>query len=376
MPQSSGPKLANKENLMFTYQPGGSTPFSNFTASLALDAAAPKKGAVQGPKRKNVELDVYDDKYSGGEYGIMPTLSLQNINGSVYELNTVNTSVYTLSLWVKVIQFPAKYNGTRSQRRQSNPDHAGVAGLTTKTKRAALARFDYSYSGSGNRHNGFIQFGAMAPYYKNANNIPNYKTIFSPISFGVAICGTKQQTSVYTDYKFNLNQWYLLTIQLQSDSTFASAKQNINVKMFVNSSQENIAWGDGIAWANNNGKIGNKNRTGGPTVRYQPNKRKIGAVAGQPGFYNCASGGTIANANSQQLSYTTFMDLSRLNCISYSPVLQFGGGIGGNPNSNGSLPSIQGKINTKGTSIDFGQTYIYDTIFNATLYNQFKGLYR
>jgi hypothetical protein len=379
MPQSAGPKLANKENLMFTYRPGGSTPFNNFTASLATDAAAPKKGAVQGPRRKNVELDVHDDRYDvDGNKTSTTTLSLQNINGSVYNLNPGNTSVYTLSLWVKVIQFPAKYVGTISQKRQSFPDGPGVAGLTTKSKRAALAKFDYSYSGNGNRHNGFIQFGAMAPYYKNANGIPNYKTIFSPISFGVAICGSRQQQSVYTDYKFNLNQWYLLTIQLQSDSNFATAKQNINIKMFVNNSQENIAKCDGIAWANNNGKIGNKNRTGGTAVRYQTTKRKNGSVAGQPGFYNCAGGGTIPNGSSQQHTYTTFMDLSRLNCISYSPILHFGAGIGSNQNSNGNLPVVYGnnKINAKGTSIDFGQTYIYDTTFNATLYNQFKGLYR
>ena len=153
----------------------------------------------------------------------------------------------------------------------------------------------------------------------------------------------------------------------------------ISILKCLNNSQENIAKCDGIAWANNNGIIGNKNRNGGAPVRYQPNKRKNGSVAGQPGFYNCASGGTIPNGSSQQHTYTTFMDLSRLNCISYSPILQFFGGIGSNPNSNGNLPSIQGstnKVNTKGTSIDFGQTYIYDTIFNATLYNQFKGLYR
>ena len=46
------------------------------------------------------------------------------------------------------------------------------------------------------------------------------------------------------------------------------------------------------------------------------------------------------------------------------------GGVWGTPINMGD------KVNTKGTSIDFGQTYIYDTIFNATLYNQFKGLYR
>jgi hypothetical protein len=172
MPQSSGPKLANKENLMFTYQPGGSTPFNNFTASLATDAAAFKKGAVQVSRRKNqTYTSTYDDVSSANS--ATPTLSLQNINGSLYTLNTASTHIYTLSLWVKVVQFPTKYGNTRSYRHQNNPEVPGTSGLVTKAKRAKLARFDYSYSGSGNRHNGFIQFGAMAPYYKNANNISN-----------------------------------------------------------------------------------------------------------------------------------------------------------------------------------------------------------
>jgi hypothetical protein len=304
MPQSSGPKLANKENLMFTYQPGGSTPFSNFTASLATDAAAFKKGAVQGPRRKDLEYNtVYADTNSANS--ATPTLSLQNLNGSLYTLNTANISIYTLSLWVKVVQFPTKYGGTRSYQHQDRPDIVpGTSGLVTKAKRAKLARFDYSYSGTGTQYNGFIEFGAMAPYYKNASGTPNYKSIFSPISFGAAICGAGQQQSVYTDYKFNLNQWYLLTIQLQSNSTFASAIQSLNVKMFVNNSQENIAKCDGIAWSNNHGYVGHYGS-------FQSPKRKGGGVAGQPGFYNSNGGGTIPNASSHQLSgYTTFMDLS------------------------------------------------------------------
>lgn len=375
MPQSSGPKLANKENLMFTYQPGGSTPFNNFTASLAADAAAPKRGAVQGPRRVNAQYtSTYDDAnpLAIDMQQRVSVLSLQNINGALYTLNTASTNTYTLSLWVKIVEFPTKYSNTKSEKHQSDTNRPGTSGLVTKTKRAALARFDYSFSGTGTQHNGYIQFGAMAPYYKNASGTPNYKSIFSPISFGAAICCRHYQASVYTDYKFNLNQWYLLTIQLQSDSTFASAKQNINVKMFVNNSQENIAKCLGVAWQQNKGIL---NEPGG----YQLAKRKTGLVAGQPGFYNCSTGGTISNASSQSITYNYFMNLARLNCISYSPILTYGGGIHYNYNDGNATPYQFGGYGSNlcqvGSSINFGQTYIYSTAFNSSLYTQFKSLY-
>ena len=379
MPESSGPKLANKENLMFTYQPGGSTPFNNFTASLAEDAAAPKRGTVQGPRRKNAEYtSTYDDAnpLAIDMQQRVPVLSLQNIASSVYNLTTASTNTYTVSLWVKVVQFPTKYGNTRSYLHQVDPNRPGTSGLVTKSKRAALARFDYSYSGTGTQYNGFIQFGAMAPYYKNASGTPNYKSIFSPISFGAAICCRHYQASVYTDYKFNLNQWYLLTIQLQSNSTFASSTQTLDVKMFVNNSQENIAKCLGIAWQQNKGIIRDSN---GDYLRLQNAKRKTGLVAGQPGFYNCSTGGTVSNASSQSITYNYFMNLSRLNCISYSPILTFGGGIYHNVNNGNATPYQFGGYGSNlcqvGSSINFGQTYIYNTAFNSSLYTQFKGLY-
>lgn len=373
MPTSAGPILPNKENLIFTYQPGTSTSFNDFTASLASDVATPTNGALTGPRRVNSEYtSSYDDTNSSGSYQGVPVLSLQNIASSVYNLNTANTSVYTISLWVKVVQFPTKYSNTRSQKHQSDPDRPGTSGLVTKSKRAGLARFDYSYSGTGNQYNGYIQFGAMAPYYKNASGTPNYKSTFSPISFGAAICCAKYQTSVYTDYKFNLNEWYLITIQLQSNSNFASGGQTLNVKMFVNNSQENIAQCLGIAWKQN-AKSGS---TGHSKI-----KRAQGFVAGQPGFYNCATGGTVSNASSQSITYNYFMNLARLNCISYSPILQFGGQgvsyIEGNNGTNTPGQSAVGHSSTfqVGSSINFGQTYIYNTAFNSSLYTQFKSLY-
>jgi len=372
MGYSSGPILPNKENLIFTYQPGTSTSFNDFTSSLASDVATPTNGVLTGPRRVNTDYtSSYDDVYSSGSYQGVPVLSLQNIASSVYNLNTANTSVYTISLWVKIVQFPTKYGSTRSYRHQQTPDIPGNSGFVTKSKRAGLARFDYSYSGTGEQYNGYIQFGAMAPYYKNASGVTNYRSEFDPISFGATICCRYYQTSVYTDYKFNLNEWYLLTIQLQSNSiSFASTIQDINVKMFVNNSQENIAQCAGIAW-NQKTKSGS---TGHSKV-----KREQGLVAGQPGFYNCATGGTVENASSQSILYYYFMNLARLNCISYSPMLQFGG-ITYNYNQNNTTPSLIGQIRGSnffqvGSSINFGQTYIYNTTFNSSLYTQFNSLY-
>jgi len=378
MGYSSGPILPNKENLIFTYQPGTSTSFNDFTSSLASDVATPTNGALTGPRRVNTEYtSSYDDTNSSGSYQGIPELSLQNIASSVYNLNTANTSVYTISLWVKIVQFPTKYGSTLSYRHQQSPESypGGTSGLVTKSKRAALARFDYSWSGTGNQENGYIQFGAMAPYYKNASGTPNYKSVFAPISFGAAICCAKYQASVYTDYKFNLNQWYLLTIQLESNSNFASTAQTLNVKMFVNNSQENIAQCLGIAW-----KQAAKSQ--GPTTYgsgHSKVKRKQGLVAGQPGFYNCATGGTVSNASSQSITYNYFMNLSRLNCISYSPILQFGG-VSYNNNQGIFTPSQFSRTNGSnffqvGSSINFGQTYIYNTTFNSLLYTQFNSLY-
>ena len=360
------PKL-NTNGLVFTYQPGTTTLFNNFTASLAPDVAVPTKGAVIGPRRKNNEYtSIYDDTSSINVYQGIPTLSLQNITSSVYNLNTASTNTYTVSLWVKVVQFPTKYSGTAAYN-----NDPGDPEFVTKSKRAALAKFDYSYSGTGDQYNGFIQFGAMAPYYKDANGTPNYKSVFAPISFGAAICCAKYQASVYTDYKFNLNEWYLLTIQLESNSNFSTTSQTLNVKMFVNNSQENIAKCLGIAWKQNS-RYGS---TGSPKV-----KRAQGIVAGQPGFYNCATGGTVSNASSQSITYNYFMNSSRLNCTSYSPILQFvQSGVSSNGNE-GTNPPIQSSgyhssTFQVGSSINFGQTYIYNTTFNSSLYTQFRSLY-
>jgi hypothetical protein len=146
--------------------------------------------------------------------------------------------------------------------------------------------------------------------------------------------------------------------------------------MFVNNSQENIAKCLGVAWSQNKGHSDSFNG-------FQLPKRKTGLVAGQPGFYNCLTGGTISNASSQTITYNYFMNLARLNCISYSPTLYFGlsqdqASVNSNQNNGIILPIYyqnSHKMYRQNSSINLGQTYIYNTIFNSSLYTQFNSLY-
>ena len=72
------------------------------------------------------------------------------------------------------------------------------------------------------------------------------------------------------------------------------------------------------------------------------------------------------------------MNLARLNCISYSPILQFNSvNYNGNEGTNTPVQSVTDHSSTLqvGSSINFGQTYIYNTTFNSSLYTQFKSLY-
>jgi hypothetical protein len=356
---SGGPKLPNMNNLLFTKQPGETTTFdTNVNTSFASDVATPSRGAVVGPRRTlNIGYGpAYDDS---SNYGLGPIMEVKNIPGSIYTINTSTTSIYTISLWIKIVSFPTHYDSTK----------AAVLGntLTTKSKRSGLARFNFSNSSDINKR-GWIEFGAMAPYYLNASNNKNYKSIFSPISFGAAISGFKRMYSFYTDYKFNPNQWYLVTFQIESSSNFSILNnQTFTAKIFVNNTQENIAQYAGKAWSQPSRQNTAKTATMIP-------RRKRGAVAGQPGFYNVGTGGTVSNSSSQSVMLKVFPDLTKLNYISYSPNQQFYTNNGSESPSNFAL----GRSTTdyqKGSGANFGQTYIYNTAFNSNIYTQFKTLY-
>jgi hypothetical protein len=354
------PKL-DTDGLIFTYQPGQTTIFNNFTASNASDVSLPSQGYFTGPRRKAQNAPtVFDDQNNINAK--QPVLEIANIGNSIYDLDVSQTSTYTISLWVRLVQFPSKYQNTKGFERSSE--------LPTKSKRAALARFDFKDNPATNHQNGYIEFGAMAPYYLDGAGEYTYKSVFSPISFGAAICTRTYIQTVYTDYKFNLNEWYLITLQLESNTTFNNNQQTLNVKMFVNNSQENIASCLGIAWRQSS-FFGQQ--------RGSFRKRYEGKVAAQPGFANSigADTGFAVNAASQTLIYNNFFNLSKLNYASFSPIKTFGV-VYENPNNGVNLPinSSPGASSYKmSSSVNFGQLYIYNKPFNNSIYQNFRSLY-
>jgi hypothetical protein len=350
------PRL-DTDGLIFTYQPGQTTIFNNFTATNAPDVSPASNGCFTGPRRKYE--GVYDDR--SNTYNGQPVLEIANLGGSIYNLNASQTSTYTISLWVRLVQFPSKYLGTSSVNRGSRQ--------VTKSKRAALARFDFRNTPGYN--NGYIEFGAMAPYYLDSAGDYTYKSVFSPISFGAAICGAKYITTVYTDYKFNLNEWYLITLQLESNTNFSNISQALNVKMFVNNTQENIAKCLGVAWR--------QTGTRAPGKPKQPRKRYTGKVAAQPGFANSIGANTSFSANAafQTITYSDFFNLSALNYASFSPIRTFGR-LNKGVNDGINTPFNAGASSSfykYSSSVNFGQLYIYNKPFNTSTYSNFKSLY-
>lgn len=351
------PKL-DTNGLIFTYQPGQTTIFNNFTETLAPDVDPASRGAFIGPRRKSLNVStVFDDRTT--QYAGQPVLEIANIENSIYDLDVSQINTYTISLWVRLVQFPSKYDGTVGFNRSNEQ--------VTKSKRAALARFDFRINPTTNHDNGYIEFGAMAPYYIDSDNVYNYKSVFSPISFGAAICTRTYIQTVYTDYKFNLNEWYLITLQLEGSATLNNKQQTLNVKMFVNDSQENIAACRGIAWRQS-ANYGNT----GPSYR----KRYQGIVAAQPGFKNRATGGTIYNNSSLNLLFNNFFNLSKFNYASFSPIKTFGPvNFNVNDGINPPINSSDSSFYKFSSSVNFGQLYIYTKPFNNSIYQNFRSLY-
>ena len=160
-----GPKIPTN-NLLFTLQPGNVTLFNeNCAVNLARDVVEPSRGRVIGPRRQTDfgTNTTYDDK---GNYNFGPSIGIENIPGAVYSMDTSTSNIYTISLWVRLISFPTHYRYNMAE-----DYHYSV-----RKKRTSLARFNYSWDGIIEyRNDGYIEFGAMSPYYRDASYTKNYK---------------------------------------------------------------------------------------------------------------------------------------------------------------------------------------------------------
>ena len=359
MPTYSGPKINNKDSLKFTYQPGHDTSFdSKINKVVASDVVHTNDGKLNGPQRISNHGfgDVRDDvnNISNG-----PTIDLSSIitGNTIYTLDKINTSIYTISLWVNIKNFPSNYTHKSIDREEA---------YSTKIKRTSIARFHYSTMTTdvNDKNDGFIEFGAMAPYYRDKDNVYVYKSIFEPFSIGIAIGTRKHCRSIYTDYNFNLNKWYLITLQIESDSNFNNTKQLITTKMYINDELQEVAESYGMAWREHKRdqtKLGNK--------------RMFGLVATQPGFSYKHGNNTFIHSNLITMLFKQFLNLDKLNYINYSPIKVFGPNINDGINGYGSGNQLQDSKYQTNSSIDFGQLYIYDKGFDSTIYLNYKNMY-
>lgn len=333
-------------NLPFNYTPG--LPPLGSTLSYATDVAAPSShmfiGAVRG---------VDDEIYTA------PTFQLSNLNSKFYNYNYGTTDNIIISQWVRINDFP--YH------------HASNGTLGIRLKRSSLSKYHFP-SGNG-LDQGYIEFGAMAPYYLDAGGAPIYKFQMSPISLGVVIAGKGDQgasnapVSIYTDYQYNLNQWYMVTVHLQS-TDFTDYTSTKNIKFYVNNTLVECAFYKGIPWKTRTyAGYHNKSRRN-QNSPYYVNTSDSG-IATQPGFLR-HDGNTQPSA--PQYNYVfkhRFPNIAEMNHASFSPVVVYAG------NTTFSNPNGTKNRARQNSRVDFGELNIYtgtsDNI--STLYSNTSRFY-
>ena len=288
----------------------------NYETSLGRHAVSSQKTYT-----RNWNTDIRDDSASGSEL-----LSLQRDGGgSIVVEQAEGSSDYTISQWVRIDDFPKKYiNRNRSKKPK-------------RKKTMVFTAFNFGAM--------TLEFGAMAPYWRDNTGASTYQYKYSPFSFCLAMnTGPGFGTQfVYTDYKFKLGQWYLVTVN------FKYLNDDPAISMYVNDQLEPIAWSLGRPWARRrkqaNSDYYNKNM---PRT-----KRRGGWIAGGPGFLPADTGSPVASSTTRTLlsgrdSNFFAVRLVDLYSITYSP--------------------IGGRINNKGQEIQFGKTFIYQRPFDQSLY--------
>jgi len=184
---------------------------------------------------ENVKLlGIIDDthKYTGESnlsiYNTVPGLP-EIQSGNLHELLDINDE-YSVTFEFRMNRFPSKTHQDTGDRHAYNNSLATVTKKYT-TRRSDIIEFNYrATSEAGNK----IEFGAIAPYIqldnkkreeakekstKSKNRRRSYDNVYSP--FAIAACLThdgNKKTSIYTDYKFELEKWYTVTLNIKRNA--------------------------------------------------------------------------------------------------------------------------------------------------------------
>jgi hypothetical protein len=262
------------------------------------------------------------------------TFQLKNLSSKFYTIEG-ELSRYVISQWIRINDFP----------RHIRPFTENVF----RKKRTSISRYDFIDPSSEGLTRGFIEFGAIAPYYKDSDNnyINQYR--FDPISLGVCIgFDGGYMVSLYTDYKFRLETWYMVTVEITSEN-FSDPSSYKNVKMWVNNNNQETALFLGKPWSS---KANQRNRRSN-------NYDRTAGFGGQrlavfPKFTTYWPIREFKTNQIWNLLFNNFVNIYEMNYASFSPIR----GISGNTNSVQTINKYGNdtKLNSR---IDFGRIDIY-----------------
>lgn len=294
-----------------------------------------------------------------------------DFDGKGYHYVFESGKTTTISCWFNLRKFQGKLT-----------DPYGPAmGLIVMKKKTSILRLRIG-------NDSIIEFGALAPFYLNTldGRDKPYKGVFSPYSMGcgikigkigggaIAIASTvggnrkaSMSCTLNTDYKFNLNTWYLLSFEISNFSTGV-----MTLKVFVNDNLELTTF---VKWFSTWGK----NRVSGRTEYLASSKRVIhnrridNEIIAMPGF-KAANQDVLPNATSwthvfsHKLPYPDILDdlLAPNNYISNISTAPSHWGWDGKLFKSESV-----EINAN-SYIEYGTIYIYNTPYNIAHFNNTK----
>lgn len=207
-----------------------------------------------------------------------------------------------------------------------------------------------------------FRIGVLCPYYRTQATGSNYKGIYAPIAFSFGFKFNSYSFSFTTDYKFNLDDWYTLAIEVYKATSQSPGTKQFRV--FINGELQNVTMNRGLDW--------NLRRLQANNLRQNYNRatyntRGNSVIHARPGFV-AADGSVKTNQNE--------WDVNKVPYFTSSPV-DFN-----IPNMNFTPTEIiLGSDNTRNVGtysrangIHYGPLMIYRDFHNNKVYEQFKTL--
>jgi hypothetical protein len=157
----------------------------------------------------DTRLGIIDDLVNLDKPNILKIKKLGVNSGADLLYSEKIVDEYTLSVQFKLERFPSK---VYTQVMNQNTDGLIYTKRLT-SRRTDILSFNYNSGGK-------IEIGAMAPFAIK-NDIPIYGNKFSPYSICVSISNSdKNKYSVYTDYKYELEEIQYLTLKIKKAPIF------------------------------------------------------------------------------------------------------------------------------------------------------------